>query len=156
MNGRNTQMKKFKLLFWALLLGMIVIQFIRPARNTSGQAPAQSFIDTFKLDDSIRKVLTASCFDCHSNNTRYPWYANIQPVGWVMSGHIRNGKEKLNFDDVASYGPRKRKSKFREIKEQIEQDKMPLPSYKILHKDARLTVDQKNILLHWFENLSNN
>lgn len=149
-------MKKIKFLLWVIMLVTIIIQFIRPARNTSGQPVAQSFIDTFQVNDTVRQILASACFDCHSNNTRYPWYTNIQPAGWLMASHVRNGKAKLNFDEIASYGPRKRRSKFKEIKEQVAQGKMPLASYTLLHNDAKLTTEQKGMLIHWIENLSNN
>jgi hypothetical protein len=132
-----------------LLILLILAQFVRPARNKSGQAQRSIFFDSFKVNKPVQHLLETACFDCHSNDTRYPWYTNVQPVGWLMAKHIKDGKAKLNFDKMAGYGPRRIRSKFKAIKDQIEQDKMPLESYKKLHKEARLSEDQKALLLKW-------
>ncbi len=138
-----------------LIILLAAIQFIRPARNTSVQAVPQAFMDTFQVNENVKKLLVTSCFDCHSNHTRYPWYTNIQPVGWLMAKHIRAGKAELNFDELAALSPRRRNSKFRSITEQIEKDEMPLKSYLILHKDARLSEEDKNTLISFFQSKIN-
>ncbi|MCU7694390.1 heme-binding domain-containing protein [Haoranjiania flava] len=143
-------MKKKKLI-WILIILLAAIQFIRPEQNTSVQPLPQSFIDTFQVTDKVKTLLTTSCFDCHSNNTRYPWYTHIQPVGWILASHIREGKEKLNFNEVASLSPRRRNSKFKSITEQIENGEMPLKSYLQMHKDVKLSERDKNILIHFFQ-----
>lgn len=122
---------------------------IRPVRNESGQVLPTDITMAYKMPDSILNVLKTSCYDCHSNNTDYPFYATIQPVGWMMNNHIKNGKDKLNFSDFGSYSRRRQISKFRSIISQIQDDKMPLSSYTIIHKDAILTTENKILIIDW-------
>jgi hypothetical protein len=98
----------------------------------------------------VRYLLEVACYDCHSDNTRYPWYSEIEPVGWILARHVRKGKAELNFDDMANYSARKRKSKFKAIVNQVRDGLMPIQSYTWMHKDARLTDAQKQILINWF------
>lgn len=146
---------KNKLIILLIIL-LTAIQFIQPARNTGVQAIPQSFIDTFRVNNTVKNILTVSCFDCHSNNTRYLWYTNIQPISWMIAKHIKDGKAELNFDELAALSPRRRNSKFRSITEQIEKDEMPLKSYLILHKDGRLSEEDKNTLINFFQSKINN
>jgi len=89
----------FKKILLVILIVFIAIQFIIPARNTSGQVLPTDITKTVNIPDKVLDVFKNSCYDCHSNNTRYPWYVNIQPMGWVMASHIKNGKENLNFSE---------------------------------------------------------
>lgn len=145
-----------KYILIATLILFIGIQFIQPVRNTSGQALAQSFLDTFQVNDTVKNLLANSCFDCHSNNTKYPWYTSVQPIGWLMAKHISDGKEELNFDELAALGTRRRNSKFKSISQQIEQDKMPLKSYLFVHRNATLNEADKKFLINFFQSKINN
>lgn len=127
----------------------IGIQFIRPVRNESGQVLPTDITKTFNVPDSILSVLKVSCYDCHSNNTHYPLYANIQPLGWMLNNHIKNGKEKLNFSDFGSYSRRRQMSKLKSIISQIQHEKMPISSYSIMHKVAILTSGNKILIINW-------
>ncbi len=145
--------KKFlKVLGFVLLAAIIIAQFIRPAKNISGGASSASET-IFPIPDSVRTILTAACFDCHSNNTRYPWYAEIQPIGWYLNSHIQEGKRELNFSEFASYRVRRQYRKLEQIHTLIEENEMPLPSYTLLHKDAVLSIQQKEILFSWIKSI---
>lgn len=145
-----------KYILIATLILFIGIQFIQPVRNTSGQALPQSFLDTFQVNDTVKNLLANSCFDCHSNNTKYPWYTSVQPIGWLMAKHISDGKEELNFDELAALGTRRRNSKFKSISQQIEQDKMPLKSYLFIHRNAALNEADKKLLINFFQSKIHN
>ncbi len=132
------------------------MQFITPQRNLSPVPAGQVFVDSFKVDAKVNAILSVSCYDCHSNNTQYPWYTNVQPLGWFMDKHIKDGKEKLNFDELPSYGSRRLNSKFTQITKQIEQDKMPLNSYLWMHEGARLSMEDKRLLVDYFNSLTDN
>ena len=136
-----------------ILLGfglvLIAIQFIRPARNISSQLLATDITKTVKTSDSVQTVLKKACYDCHSNNTNYPWYANIQPVGWFLANHVSEGKRKLNFSEFGSYPQRKQSSKLNNIANEIQDDGMPLSSYRLIHKEARLTAIEKSLVIKW-------
>lgn len=128
----------------------VAMQLIPSGRNVSAVPAGAVFVDSFGVDAKVNALLSAACYDCHSNNTRYPWYGSIRPVSWFMAGHIEKGKEKLNFDELPGYGPRRRRSKFTQIIDQIGQEKMPLESYQMLHGDARLSSGDRALLVEFF------
>ena len=127
----------------------IVIQFIAPVHNKDGRVLETNISKIFNISDSVQAVLKKTCYDCHSNNTSYPWYSNIQPMAWIMARHIKNGKEKLNFSGFGSSSNRKQISKLKGIINQIKDDEMPLSSYKVMHKNARLSKEDKNLIMNW-------
>ena len=129
---------------------LIGIQFIRPGRNYAEAISENSLGRLYEVPDTVLRVLQKACFDCHSNTTRYPWYSNVQPFGWILANHIRKGKKDLNFDEFGTYSGRKQKNKMKAVVNQIRDDKMPLPSYTWMHKEARLSEEEKHLLIHWF------
>lgn len=143
-------MNRFKKILLVFIAVFIAIQFIQPAHNKSEQVLPTDFAKLFILPNNVQSVLQNACYDCHSNNTKYPWYTNIQPVGWMMAKHIKNGKEKLNFSDFGSNTIRKQISKLKEIVNQVKDDEMPLSSYKLMHKNARLSAEDKTLVKDWF------
>ena len=142
-------MNLFKKIILASGVVFIAIQFIQPARNKSGQALSTDFAKIYSLPANVDAVLQSACYDCHSNNTNYPWYFNIQPMARVMARHIKNGKEKLNFSDFGSNSTRKQISKLKEIANQIKDDEMPVASYKAMHKKANLSKEEKILIIDW-------
>ena len=147
---------KPKIILMALLTVFLLMQLARPQKNTAAVPAGKAFIDTFKVNEQVNAILAVSCYDCHSNNTNYPWYSEIQPMAWLMEKHIIDGKEKLNFDDLPPYGSRKFNSKVSQITKQIEQGKMPLDSYLWMHKGARLNTEDKKLLIDYFNSLAYN
>ncbi len=145
-------MKKIlKLLGIILLFAFIVIQFFRPAKNTSTDpaAFANDISKAFEVPNDVQLILQTSCYDCHSNNTKYPWYSNIQPAAWWLNDHVLEGKKEVNFSEFASYRIGRKYKKFEEIIEQLEENEMPLSSYTVIHKNAILNKDQKLSLTNW-------
>ena len=137
-----------------ILIIIIAIQFIRPAHNSSAADPAKQISAVVQVPDSIQQILKVSCYDCHSNNTRYPWYSNIQPVGWWLANHVNDGKGSVNFDQFATYDRDDQKHAMKDIYKSIEKGYMPLKSYLIIHKDALLSEGQKKQLLNWARSAS--
>jgi len=136
--------KKKKFLF-AVIAILILIQFIRPERNL-GKAETEN---TIFVNAEVGTILQTSCFDCHSNYTNYPWYTNIQPIGWWLNHHVDEGKEELNFSEYESYSLKRKLHKLEEIKEMVEEGEMPLSSYTLIHGDTKLSPEQKEILYTW-------
>lgn len=132
------------------VVAVIVIQFIRPDKNNSGDI-ARDITTAYTIPADVEQVLKVSCFDCHSNMTRYPWYSNVQPVGWWLNNHITEGKRHLNFSDFTGSPLFLQNHKFEEIIETIEENEMPLPSYTYLgmHSDAELTDEQRELIIDW-------
>lgn len=145
-------MKKIIIVITAVL---VVIQIFRPVKNMSIQSSGNAFEEHYAVPTNIRRVLKTSCYDCHSNNSIYPWYSNIQPVSWWLKDHIDDGKKHLNFDDFNNYGSEKKNDALSEIIETIEKAEMPLASYTFIHSDAKLSVDQQREIIKWAKSLKN-
>jgi len=133
----------------ALLAVFVVIQFIQPAHNKSDGISATDISGVVNIPDSVRVLLKNACYDCHSNNTDYPWYVNVQPMGWLMAKHIKDGKAQLNFNEFGSYSARRQQSKLKSIASQVSDGEMPLSSYTWMHKNARLNEQEKALIIKW-------
>ena len=145
-------MRLYKKILLAILIVFIAIQFMQPAHNKSGMVLPADITKTLNVPDKVLDIFKNSCYDCHSNNTRYPWYVNIQPMGWMMARHIRNGKENLNFSEFATYSKRKQANKLRAIETSIKDGSMPISSYTIMHTDARLSKEDTTVIIKWAAN----
>ena len=128
-------------------MALIVIQFFPITLNESDTVPQSDFMVENQVPATIKNRLQVSCYDCHSNNTDYPWYSKIQPAAWYLEDHIQEGKDELNFNEWAEYSDRRKNSKLRSIISQIEEDKMPLDSYTLIHKDAILSDEDKRVII---------
>jgi hypothetical protein len=137
-----------KILLISVIL-FIALQFIRPVHNKNGQVQTTNISKVITIPDTIQILLKNACYDCHSNNTDYPWYSNIQPLGWLMAYHIKQAKSQLNFSAFGSYPQRRQLSKLDGIANSIKDDIMPLKSYKIMHKSAKLSAAEKSLLINW-------
>jgi hypothetical protein len=143
-------MKIVKRILLILLIIFIVMQAFRPAKNISNDT-TKDISKSYIVPENVQQILAKACNDCHSNHTRYPWYAEIQPVGWWLADHVKDGKKELNFNEFDKYRIARQYKKLEECMEQIKESKMPLPSYTIIHKDAILTDAEKQILYNWCE-----
>ena len=147
---KQSPMKIVKKILVILLIILIVMQVFRPAKNTSNDT-TKDISKNYAVPDSVKTILAKACNDCHSNNTRYPWYAEVQPVAWWMSGHIKDAKRQINFNDFDGYRIAKQYKRMEDCMDEVKEGGMPLPSYTLIHKDAILTDEEKQILLTWFE-----
>ncbi len=142
-------MSRLKKIVMMLIVILIAVQLIQPARNEDRQVVSTDISKTVFVPANVQTVLQAACYDCHSNHTHYPWYTYVQPVGWILNNHIKNGKRELNFSDFSSYSKRRQESKFKSIASQVHDGAMPLYSYTIMHKNARLTKEEKYLIISW-------
>ncbi|MEO5995787.1 MAG: heme-binding domain-containing protein [Chitinophagaceae bacterium] len=133
----------------AVLIVFIIIQFIQPTRNKIGQMSPTDITKIFTVPQNVQGVLKTSCYDCHSNDTHYPWYSFIQPGAWWMARHIDVGKKNLNFSEFGSYSKRKKQNKLRSIAKSIEDETMPIGAYTIMHGDAKLSKDKNALIVDW-------
>ena len=143
-------MKTLKRILIGVLLVLIVLQAFRPAKNQSGYV-SKDISSNFVVPENVKVILAKACNDCHSNTTRYPWYAEIQPVSWWLGNHIKDGKRHLNFNEFSGYRIARQYKKLEECIEQVKEGDMPLPSYTIIHKNAILTEAEKQTLYNWCE-----
>ncbi|MDZ7613519.1 MAG: heme-binding domain-containing protein [Flavobacteriaceae bacterium] len=117
-----------KKILTVLLVIFVLIQFVRPEKNTSNDQ-TYDVNAKYKVPTEVDLVLKTACNDCHSNKTNYPWYANIQPAAWWLSDHVNEGKEHLNFSNFTQLPVAVQNHKFEEVIEVIDENKMPLESY---------------------------
>jgi len=142
-----------KKILLVLLAAFIILQFIHPARNIS-EGPQPNYIgNVHPIPDDVKAVLEKACNDCHSNNTKYPWYSKIQPVDWWLTDHVNEGKSELNFDEYTHRNLRYQFHKLEEVVEQVEKGEMPLDSYTWIHSDAKLSTQEKDLLINWAKSL---
>ena len=142
-------MRVIKKVLTVLLIVLVLIQFIQPARNKNSAGSSTDLTRTMDVPQNIQNILTIACYDCHSNNTNYPWYAKVQPFGWLLAKHIRNGKAEINFNEFGSYSLRRQISKLNGIAKSVENETMPLRSYRLLHKNARPPGEDRKLLTDW-------
>ncbi|MBL4939501.1 MAG: heme-binding domain-containing protein [Lutibacter sp.] len=135
------------------MIVFVGIQFIPTNRNQSDEILESDFSKTFNVPSNIQNLFKKSCYDCHSNNTSYPWYNKIQPASWFLEKHIKEGKEELNFSEFGAYSKRKQKSKLKSIISQIRDDEMPMLSYTLIHGDAKLSTNEKQLIIEWVDKL---
>jgi hypothetical protein len=147
-------MKKihFKKVLIGLGVALLLLQLIQPSRTNSINGTASgdndiSHIVTVPFD--VQQILAASCNDCHSNHTDYPWYTRIQPVGFWLDHHVEEGVDELNFSEFANYKRKRQLHKLDEIVEMLEEHEMPLSSYTLIHSDAKLSEAQEQRLIEW-------
>lgn len=141
-----------KKLFLGSTAVFVVLQFIRPEKNVSAAPPDKDdFIVRLAPPPEVKKMLQVACYDCHSDNTRYPWYAEIQPGGWWLKQHIDDGKRELTFSSFGAYSAKKQAKKLSAIVDEIGGRTMPLKSYTWIHRDAIFTDAQLKTLTTWLE-----
>lgn len=141
--------RKVLLILFALF---IIIQFVRPAKNLSAER-TRGISNVYAVPADVNKILETSCADCHSNKTVYPWYAEVQPVGWWLNNHIKEGKRHFNLDDFTGRRIGWQFKKMDDCIEQLNNDEMPLETYTMIHHNARLSAADKERLISWCESV---
>jgi hypothetical protein len=149
-------MKILKIIVLVLLVAFVGIQFVPTERNQSDIVPKTDFMLVNNVPEIIKNKLQVSCYDCHSNNTAYPWYNKIQPVAWILEDHIKKGKDELNFSEWDLLSSRRKASKLRSIIKQIESNEMPLESYALIHRNALFSKVEKQKIIEYISELKNN
>jgi len=136
-----------------LVILAVVAQFIRPAKNLGAGGGPNELRTKHAVPAEVQQLLERACYDCHSNLTRYPWYAEVQPVGWWLANHVNDGKRHLNFSEFGTYNLKRSASKLEEISDEVSQHSMPLRSYTWGHPEARLTPAEVKLLADWADAL---
>jgi len=134
-----------KKLLITLTLVFIGIQFI--PMNVPADLPVKDG-DPLTAPEKIQAILKRSCFDCHSSHTKFPWYSSVAPVSWFTKYHVKEGREHMNFSTWNSYSDEKKLKYLQKIPKAIK-SKMPLPSYLIIHKEAKLSDADKKAITDW-------
>jgi hypothetical protein len=137
-----------KKLLFAVLFVLFVLQAFRPEKNNSNNKE-NDISSLYAVPENVEQILVKACNDCHSNSTDYPWYAEVQPIAWWLEDHVKDGKKHLNFNEFATYRLAKQYHKLEEVFDEVKGGEMPLESYTIVHKDAKLTLEERNALMDW-------
>ena len=146
-------MKTFSnILYWSLVI-FALIQFIPVDRTNPPVKVKDNFVDIHKTPSDVKEILVKSCYDCHSNETRYPDYSYVAPVSWSVKHHINEGREHLNFSVWGTYSKELKKGMLENTAADIKQNRMPLAGYIAQHPEARLTPAEQKILVDYFEAL---
>jgi len=147
-------MKTAKILIFLLVLVLIVIQFFPSGLPGNKPEDGSNIVNSGLVSDSISGLLRQSCFDCHSDQTEFPWYSRLAPVSWLLTDHINNGKSHLNFSEWEGYSKREKIGELENIKDEVKSGGMPLRSYLLMHPVARMNPEEVTSLLTWTEEAS--
>lgn len=127
----------------AVVAVLLIIQF-KPVKRDN--PPIQNEVGA---SPEIMAILERACYDCHSNETEWPWYSHVAPISWFVAGHVAEAREHLNFSEWPAFDMEEQQHLFEEMEEEVEDEEMPLKSYLMLHREARLTPDDREVLLRW-------
>lgn len=139
-------LKKVALLLLVILVGM---QFYQPEKNQVHGDHTTAFLTETNPPEDVKAILQQTCYDCHSDNTEYPWYNTIAPVSYWLADHVKDGKKHLNFSAWDTYELKKKDHKFEELIQEVKEGEMPLKEYTWTHENARLTEKQRRAIIQW-------
>ncbi|HXG67459.1 MAG TPA: heme-binding domain-containing protein [Blastocatellia bacterium] len=140
-----------KVIKWSLLVLAVLFvgaQVVRPERINPPVDGARAIEAHAQMTPEVAAILKRACYDCHSNETRWPWYSNVAPASWFVADHVKEGREHLNFSDWARKGD-KTKKYLEEMCEEVREHEMPLSSYLWLHPGAKLSEQDIRTLCDW-------
>lgn len=146
----KTKRLSIKQILITLIAAVIIIQFIPVDKTNPETVKGNDIISMTNADKEISEILKRSCYDCHSNDTKYPWYSKIAPVSWYLKAHIKEGREHFNFSEWKSYDYEKQVKISQESIEEVKDNEMPLKSYTLIHSEAKLSADKKEKITRWF------
>ena len=144
--------RALKILKWlalAVVVVVICLQFVGPARTNPAVDQSQTIHARLQVNPQVASILDRSCQDCHSNTTRWPWYSNVAPVSWFVIDHVNHGRSHMNLSEWGSLDNSKAVKKLEEICEEVEDGAMPLPSYTRIHWSAKLSPEDIKVLCDW-------
>lgn len=142
-------MRRIKKILLGMLIVFIIVQFFGPEKNQGDITIVESFLNETNPSEDVKLILKESCFDCHSDFTRYPWYNNITPVNYWLAGHIKHAKEEFNVSNWEGNSTKRKDHKFEELIEIVEARDMPLNSYTWAHSEAKLSDSQIKSIIDW-------
>jgi hypothetical protein len=142
-------MKVVKIILLILLVVLVAIQFIRPEKTSTTEITQDDITKLMNVPANVQSILKRSCYDCHSNQTTWPWYSHIAPASFLVTHDVNEGREEMNFSEWGKMSVSKREERLSTICEVITDNEMPLGKYTILHSDAKLSDEEKKILCDW-------
>jgi len=144
-----TMKKILKYSLATILVALVVIQFINRPERINEPVTENDIVEALQINAGMSQMLKSACYDCHSDQPKYPWYASIAPINWRIGEHIEHGRDELNFSKWGTYSAKRRDHKLEEMIEEVEGGKMPLPNYVRMHSEAKLSDEQIAMLKAW-------
>ena len=144
--------KLFKVFKWVVIVVaclLVIAQFKRPAKTNPAIDSSRALDAHVQVDPKIAAILERSCNDCHSNKTRWPWYANVAPVSWFVIDHVDHGRSHMNLSEWGKYTREEQKTHLGQFCELVTEGWMPLSSYTPLHPNAKLSDEDKKVICDW-------
>jgi len=136
-----------------LVVVLVLIQFIRVDKTNPPIDASKDFVTLVKAPVEMVSLLKKACYDCHSNETTYPWYFNVAPISWWAKDHVNDGRKHLNFSIWGDYKEERKAHKLEEMLGEIDENEMPLSSYTLMHEESKLTSDEKTALVNWLRTI---
>ena len=146
--------RTLKILAATALALLVAIQFVRPDRSNPPTDPALALTAQPTVPAGVRAIIERSCYDCHSNQSRWPWYSEVAPVSWLVAEDVKEGRKELNFSEWGTYTRKRQIAKLDMIATEVDKGEMPLGSYLLLHRDAALSEAEKDLITGWAGDLS--
>lgn len=134
---------------FAVVAGLVVLQFFGANLPPQEPRPSTDLIGSNEVPDAIASILQTSCYDCHSVETRYPWYSRVAPVSWLVAKDVREGRDEMNLSEWTDLAKRKKIKNLENIKDEVLEGHMPMPIYLVVHWDAKLTDEQRKQIADW-------
>ena len=126
-----------------LAVALVVVQFFPVARVN----PTEREQPTAPVE--VQAIFQRACYDCHSNETQWPWYSYVAPMSFLIARDVTEGRRELNFSLWSQFNERRKARKLKEIVEQVEKGKMPQWYYVALHPDAKLSPADRDLIIKW-------
>ena len=129
----------------------VICQLVPIRRDNPAINPSHTVEATEKLTPAVKAVFGRSCLNCHSNQTRWPWYSYVAPVSWMISSDVHDARKAMNLSNWGSYSANKREEKLEEICEQVTNGDMPDRKYALFHRSSRITPQERDAVCQWTE-----
>jgi heme-binding protein len=142
-----------KKVLWILLLAFMAVQFIPVSKTNPAVSPSQTLYATHSVPPNIQSILDRSCRDCHSNETVWPWYSQVAPASWLVSHDVKEARKEVNLSLWGTYNDKRKKRKLEEMCEQVREGDMPDSTYTLIHRNARLTPEERAAICAWTDAL---
>jgi hypothetical protein len=148
-------MKIFKVIGWGLLGALVLIQFVPASYPETADVNENDLIIAMDVEEDVGQLLRASCYDCHSNETHYPWYSYVAPAKWLVIRDVEQGRSNLNFSEWDTLKARDKVKLLDEMAEEVDDGTMPMPIYTFIHRGAALDESDKKMFTEWTEQAMN-
>ncbi len=151
----NRLSKVKRIIVISILVILVVIQFVPALPESYEPDENKTFAEVYEVPDEVHSILKSACFDCHSHQSKWPWYSKIAPLSFWIGDHVEHGRKHLDFSQWGSYSEEKAAHKLEEIVEEVKGGEMPLESYTWIHSEARLSEPERLLLVEYVNGLRN-